>query len=354
MRAADARIATPTTTSEMRMRQLQLARRGLADRAFEIVETAAPAASPDHVRIRVRSIGLNFAEVMIRLGVMPNAPKLPFVPGWEVAGVVESGAGDFQPGDRVFALTDWGGYSEVVACAPSQVFRLPDDWSFDEGAAFAVCYLVAHQALVVMGGVRGGERILVHGAAGAIGQAVAQLARIHGCTVYGTASASKHERLRKLGVTPIDYRSTDFVAEIARLTDGRGVDLALDPIGGDHWKRSYATLAETGRLVTYAMHQPVGSGTRSLFRMVKSFFTAPRYSPIKLLDDGRGILGVNIGHLFRDPAFTTCRAWIAELLAHDGLRPAVGLALPFEDIAKAHDLMQRGQTTGKVVLRVAA
>ncbi len=338
------------------MRQIWIDRIGLAPRAIAIRQAPVPAPAPGEVRIRVRSIGLNFAEVMIRLGVMPNAPKLPVVLGWEVAGEIEVGAGELRAGDRVFALTDYGGYSEVVCCPAAHVFRLPDDWSYDEGAAFAVSYLVAYQALWVMGSVRGGEQILVHGAAGAIGQAVAQLARIHGCTVHGTASAGKHARLRELGVTPIDYKQQDFVAEVLRATGGRGADLVLDPIGGDHWKRSYAALAETGRLVTYAMHQHVGAGTRSLRRMVASFLRAPRFSPVKLLDDGRGVLGVNLGHLFRDPAFTTCRAWIDVLLGHaraGALRPHVGHALPFADAARAHELIQTGQTCGKVVLAVA-
>jgi NADPH:quinone reductase-like Zn-dependent oxidoreductase len=337
------------------MRQIWIDRIGLPDRAIAIRQAPVPTPGPGEVRIRVRSIGLNFSEIMIRLGAMPNAPKLPHVLGWEVAGEVEVGAGDLRPGDRVFALTDYGGYSEVVCCPASHVFRLPDDWSFDEGAAFAVSYLVAYQALWVMGSVRGGEHILVHGAAGAIGQAVAQLARIFGCHVHGTASAAKHARLRELGVAPIDYKRQDFVAEVLRATGGRGVDLVLDPIGGDHWKRSYAALAETGRLVTYAMHQHVGAGRRSLLRMIASFFRAPRFSPIQLLDDGRGVLGVNLGHLFREEAFATGRAWLEVLLAHaraGRLRPHVGHALPFDEAARAHELIQTGQTCGKVVLAV--
>jgi NADPH:quinone reductase-like Zn-dependent oxidoreductase len=339
------------------MRQIWVDRAGKAGEVMAIRHAPVPRPREGEVRIRVRSIGLNFAEVMIRLGVMPNAPKLPLVLGWEVAGTVEVGAGDLAPGDRVFALTDWGGYSEVVCCPAQHVFRLPDGWTFEEGAAFSVSYLVAYQALWAMGSVRGGEQILVHGAAGAIGQAVAQLARIWGCTVYGTASASKHDRLRALGVTPIDYRAVDFVAEISRLTNGRGVDLVLDPIGGAHWKRSYAALAETGRLITYAMHQHVGVGSRSILRMVRAFFGAPRFSPITLLDDGKGVLGVNLGHLFSDPAFRTCRAWIDVLLgfAREGkIRPAVGHAFPFEEAAKAHDLLQAGRSAGKVVLQVAS
>jgi synaptic vesicle membrane protein VAT-1 len=258
------------------MRQIWIDRVGTARDAMAIREAPVPEPRPGDVRIRVASIGLNFAEVMIRLGVMPNAPKLPLVLGWEVAGEIEVGSGDLREGDRVFAVTDYGGYSEVVCCPARQVFRIPEDWSFDEAAAFSVSYLVAFQSLWIMGSVRGGEHILVHGAAGAIGQAVAQLARIHGCTVYGSASAHKHDILRSLGVVPIDYKNTDFVAEVRKLTGGRGVDLVLDPIGGDNWKRSYAALAPTGRLITYAMHQPVGAGRRSLFRMVRSFFSAPR------------------------------------------------------------------------------
>ena len=193
---------------------------------LRVEERSDPPVGPGEVRIAVRAAGINFADTMARVGIYPDAPKPPCVLGYEVAGEVESvGDGVESPkvGDRVVAGVRFGGQAELVTVPADQVLPLPDRLSFEQGAAVPVNYATAYCALVVMAGVKPGERALIHAAAGGVGTAAVQIARHHGAEVFGTASASKHDAIRELGVAhPIDYRTLDFEQEVRRLTGGQG------------------------------------------------------------------------------------------------------------------------------------
>lgn len=342
-------IAQTSSEKEAAVRQIWLERVGAPDQ-LEIRRAPRREPAPGEVAVATRAVGVNFADVLIRLGVMPDGPTLPAVIGWELAGVVTRGAGELRPGDRVMGVTDYGAYADEVVAPAAQFVELPAGWSFEQGAAFPVSYLLAYEILWVMGSARPGTRVLVHGAAGAVGQAVAQIGRALGCELIGTASPEKHAVLRALGVTPIDRAA--FAAEAKKLTGGRGVDLVLDPIGGDHWRESYEALAPGGRLVAYGMHQPITAGGRSrpLLRMVRSFLRVPRFSMLKLLDEGKGVLGVNLNHVFDDP--DRMRQRFEQILALPGVSPAVGARFRFEDVREAHAFLQSGKSVGKVVLTV--
>ena len=203
--------------------------------ALELRETADPEPGRGQVRIRVHVAGLNFADVMAAQGLYPDAPKLPCVVGYEAAGVVEALGPETEGravGERVLALTHFGGHADVVCVPAEQVFGIPDGMSFEEAAAIPVNYITAHHMLFRIANVRPGERVLVHMAAGGVGMAVLQLCRaVDGLVVFGTASAAKHGALRAEGCThPIDYHTADYAAEIRRLTGGHGVDVILDPL----------------------------------------------------------------------------------------------------------------------------
>jgi len=210
--------------------------------ALEVRETADPEPGPGQVRIGVRAAGLNFAEVMAAQGLYPDAPKPPCVVGYEVAGVIDApgdGAQGYAAGQRVLALTRFGGHADVVCVPAGQVLPMPDAMSFEEAAAMPVNYLTAYHMLFRVAGVRPGERVLVHMAAGGVGTAVLQLCRtVDDLEVFGTASAAKHDTLRAEGCAhPIDYHATDYAAEVRRLTQGEGVDIVLDPLGGHDWRK---------------------------------------------------------------------------------------------------------------------
>jgi NADPH:quinone reductase-like Zn-dependent oxidoreductase len=337
------------------MRQVWITRTGPPE-VLELREAPDPAPQAGEVQIRVRVIGINFADIMARLGLYPDAPKLPAVVGYEVAGDIGAvGRGtDRSVGERVFALTRFGGYSDVVCVPSSQAVTLPEAMSYEAGAAIPVNYLTAYQMLVQMGSLKRGERVLVHSAAGGVGLAAIDLCRIYDAEVIGTASASKHTLLRERGVSQlIDYNTQDYEAEVKRLTAGRGVHIVLDAMGGAHWKKGYRCLAPTGRLVMFGLSNAATGKTRSLASVLKTLLGTPFFSfpPPRLINDNRALIGVNLGHMWNETELLT--SWLTQILAWHAegkIRPTVGSRFPLAEAAAAHHYIQDRKNVGKVVL----
>ena len=222
------------------MRQIWIPRAGPPE-VLEIREAPDPQPGPGQVRIRVEAAGINFADIMGRMGLYPDLPPMPVVVGYEVAGRVDaagSGARGDWVGRDVLAMTRFGGYSDTLCAPESQVFERPSEMDARRGAALPVNYLTAYQLIEVMGGLRAGETMLVHSAGGGVGIAAIQLAQRIGARVIGTASASKHDFLKSLGVDHcIDYTREDFEARVREITDGRGVELILDAVGGASFRK---------------------------------------------------------------------------------------------------------------------
>ena len=247
---------------------------------LQVQERPDPAVGPGEVRIAVRAAGINFADTMARVGLYPDAPKPPCVLGYEVAGEVESvgegvervrrSATGSSPAPASAARPSW---SRVPA---AQVLPLPERLSFEQGAAFPVNYGTAYAALIVMGGLREGDRVLIHAAAGGVGISATQIARNVGAEIFGTASPAKHEAIRAQGVThAIDYRSQDFEAEVMRITDGEGVDLIIDALGPTSFRKDYRLLRSGGRLVMYGLSENSDGGVRNLPATLKSLAKMP-------------------------------------------------------------------------------
>src|SRR3954449_4707854 len=232
------------------MRAAVLPRHGGPD-VFEIQDRPEPAIAPGRVRVRVRAAGINFADLMARQGLYPDAPDLPAVLGYEVAGEVEDvgdGVDAFEKGDKVIGWCRFGGYAELVSARARDLSPLPAGWSFEEGAAFPVVYGTAYASLVSFGNLRAGERLLIQAAAGGVGIAATQIGKLLGAEIYGTASPSKHDAIRQFGVQhPIDYRDKDFAAEVQRISgEPAPLDLIVDGIGAASWKAGYNLLRPGG------------------------------------------------------------------------------------------------------------
>ena len=342
------------------MKQVWIPRTG-GPEVLEVREAPDPVPGPGQVRIAVEAAGVNFADVLARQGLYPDAPKPPAVVGYEVAGTVDAvgeGVEGFAVGDPVLALVRFGGYSSLVVSPTDAVFRRPEGMTAEAGAALPVTYLTGCQMMVVMGSVRhaqelGGRRmrVLVHGASGGVGTAAADLGKIYGAELFGTASPSKHAYVRERGYAhAIDYRNADWVAEVRALTDGGGVDLVLDPIGGRHWARSLDVLAPTGRVVLFGISEVAGKGKPGMLRMALGI-PWRRMNPIALINRNHGVLGVNLGHLWRERERVA--EWMRKLFAYyerGQLRPFVDRAFPFERAAEAHAYLEGRQNRGKVVL----
>jgi NADPH:quinone reductase-like Zn-dependent oxidoreductase len=337
------------------MRAVWIPRSG-GPEVLEVRESPDPVPGPGEVRVRVRAAGLNFAEIMARMGLYPDGPRLPAIPGHEASGVVDAvgpGVEAVAPGERVLALVRSGAQADVVVAPAAQVVRMPDGMGFDEGAALPVNYLTAFHALFALGHLRPGQSVLVHMAAGGVGIAALQLARtVPGVTVLGTASAAKHEALRAEGCAhPIDRRTVDYEAEVRRLTAGRGVDLILDALGGADWRKGYRLLAPAGMLVACGFANLAGGERRSLVRVARQLLAVPRFSPVALMNDNRGVAGVNLGHLWGEGALLRGELEaLLDLHARGAIRPRIDSTFPFERAADAHRRLQGRLNVGKVLL----
>ena len=336
------------------MRQVVTTRNGGTE-VLEVQEAPDPTPAADEVVVAVKAAGLNFADILARQGLYPDGPKKPCVMGYEVAGNIESvGAGVDKEliGVPVVAMTRFLGQSEKVVVKESQLFEKPESLSFEEAAAVPVNYLTAYALLIAMGGLRKGESVLIHNAGGGVGLAALDIAKHIGATTYGTASPGKHEFLRERGLDhPIDYRNQDWFPALKQLTNGRGVELIIDPIGGGHWKKSYAALRSTGRLGMFGVSAASANGVAGKLKLVKAALQMPRFHPIGLLNKNRGVFGLNLGHMWHEPE--KIADWVQELMrgiADGWIRPHVDKSFPFAQAGEAHAYMESRRNIGKVVL----
>jgi NADPH:quinone reductase-like Zn-dependent oxidoreductase len=336
------------------MRALWTTRIGRPE-TLEVRETPDPEPGPKQVRVRVHAAGLNFADVMARQGLYPDAPKLPAILGYECAGVIDAVGGevhDFAPSQRVMAFTRFGGQSDCVCVDTAYVFRIPDQLSFEHAAALPVSYLTAYHMIFNVARVRPGDHVLVHMAAGGAGTAALQLCRSIGSVVtYGTASSSKHDYVREHGCThPIDYHTQDYVAEVRRLSEGRGVSYVLDALGGGDWKKGYSLLRPGGLLVAFGFANMNKGNSRQLLHVASQALRVPLYTPMKLMGENRGVAGVNMGHMWEETALLGDAAQqIIALYARGKIAPHVHATFRFDQAAEAHRLLESGRSLGKII-----
>ena len=312
-------------------------------------ELPDPRPGPQDVRIQVAAAGVNFADVMARVGLYPDAPKPPSVLGYEVAGTVVELGREVQGvvhGQRVIAGTRFDGYAEQVVVPATEVVPLPSGLSFEQGAAIPVSYSTAWASLVEYGGLRAGQRVLIHAAAGGVGIAATQLAKHRGAEVYGTASPFKHDATREHGVDhPVDYTQRGWEKQVPKL------DLVLDAIGGRSFRTSYDLLRPGGRLVAAGASAVISGERRSLVTALRTVLRMPRFNLIKQMSESKSVIGLNMLTLWDDRK--TLQPWIAPLRAlmeEDVIRPVVAAAFPFERAPDAHRMLVERRNVGKVVL----
>jgi NADPH:quinone reductase-like Zn-dependent oxidoreductase len=328
---------------------------------LQVQERPDPPVGAGEARIAVKAAGINFADTMARIGMYPDAPKLPCVLGYEVAGDVESvgeGVEGLAAGDRVIAGTRFNGQAELVTVPAEQVIPMPGGVSYEEGAAFPVNYGTAYAALVIMGGLKADERVLIHAAAGGVGIAATQIAKAIGADIFGTASGSKHDAIRKQGVDhPIDYRATDFEDEVRRLTQDEGVDVIMDALGPTSFRKDYRLLRQGGRLIMYgASELQTGSGKRDLLGAVRSLTrmptaTMPWWKSIGVMNENKGVFGLNMLSWWdREGGLDRVTEPLLEAFGKGELKPVVAEAFPFDRAPDAHRFIEERRNIGKVVL----
>ena len=336
------------------MRQIVTTANGDID-VLKVQEKPDPTPGDDEVVIRVRAAGLNFADILARQGLYPDGPPKPCVMGYEVSGVVDSVGKDVNisfVGKSVVAMTRFGGQSEMIAVKATQMFEKPEKLTFEQAAAIPVNYLTAYALLVVMGSLHEGESILIHNAGGGVGLAALDIAQKIGAVTYGTASPGKHKFLTDRGLDhPIDYRKQDWQPQLMQLTNGRGVDLIIDPIGGSHFKKSYNALRHTGRLGMFGVSSGSANGLSGKLKMLQAAIQMPRFHPLGLFNKNRGVFGLNLGHMWHEPEKVAL--WMRDILRgvdEEWIRPHVDQAFSFAEVGKAHRRLEERKNIGKVML----
>ena len=336
------------------MRQVWIPKIGEPE-VLELREVPDPEPKDGQVRVRVKASGINFADILARMGLYPDSPKLPTVVGYEVAGVVDGvgkGVDGVRDGDRVVCLTRFGGYSDVICVQEASARLISENLDYEGAASIPVNYLTAWLMLVRLGNVRAGERVLVHACAGGVGLSAVQICRHFGAEVIGTASPGKHQRLLDMGVSAcIDYRTQDFEEEVKRITEGRGVDIALDAVGGESFRKSYKSLADLGRLFVFGVSSLAPGTKRSWISTLTGLSKMGAFKPLQLMSHNKGVYGVNIGHLWnRADELAEMLGEVLDLFANGTFKPTVDRTFPFSEAASAHRYIQERKNFGKVVL----
>lgn len=318
--------------------------------------TGAMVPAAGEVRIRVHACGLNFAELMARQGLYDCLPKKPpVVLGMECAGEVDAvgeGVEDRNVGDRVLVVNRGGLWQSLVCVAATKTFIMPDEMSFEEGAAIPVNYITAYMMLFDFANLREGKSVLLHMAAGGVGIAATQLCKtVPNVTLFGTASACKHDIIREQGVThPIDYRTLDYVAEVRKISP-KGVDIVLDPLGGSDNAKNYNLLKPMGKMVIYgAANFSTGEKT-SVFSLAKNWLRSFNVSAMQLLRSNRAVSGYHLGYL--DEEVELVRSVVNSLLdlyRQGHIKPHIDSTWAFEKVGDAMRQMHERKNIGKVIL----
>lgn len=334
------------------MRAVVITRHG-GPEVLKVQERPDPPLGRGDVRIEVAAAGINFADVMARIGIYPDAPKPPCVVGYEVGGTIlelgeeaSSAAHPLSRGQRVLAGTKFEGYASQVVVPAGDVVALPDELTFEQGAAIPVNYATAWAGLIGYGNLQPGERVLVHSAGGGVGIAATQIAKRLGAEVYGTASPAKHARIAELGVDhPLDYTKGGWERGLPKF------DLIMDAVGGSSLRRSYGQLRAGGRLVAFGASAAVSGEKRNLVSGLGTLLRMPRFNMVKQISESKAVIGLNMLSLWKDRG--SLAPWIdplRELMDNGTIQPVVAGAFSFEEAGEAQRMITERRNVGKVVL----
>ncbi|CAG5906024.1 unnamed protein product [Menidia menidia] len=321
---------------------------------LQVKELQQPRLKPRELLVRVRACGLNFAELLGRQGMYELLPSPPVTMGMEGSGVVEAVGEDVKDrkvGDRVIAMSRSGMWQELVVVPSDRTFPIPDEMSFEEAAALPINYMTAYLMLFEMANLRPGKSVLIHMAAGGVGIAATQLCQtVQDVTIFGTASASKHETIVQGGVAhPIDYRTKDYVAEIRKISP-KGVDIVLDPLGGSDTQKGFGLLKPMGMLIVFGAANCVTGQKKNFLAMAKTWYHQLSLSTFKLMQTNKAIAGFHLGHVTNDELLSSTMSKLLDLYKQGKIKPHIDSSFHFEEVAEAMKRMHERQNIGKVIL----
>jgi len=322
---------------------------------LELRDTDIPTLGDNEVLIKVRAAGVNFADLMIRKGLYPEAPPLPLIPGYEISGSIVNTGKNIQREllDRpVVAFTRFGGYSEYVTVPTGRFFPMPGSLSYESAAGLPVAYCTAYALIFVMGSLRSGDKLLIHNAGGAVGLAAFNLARQIGASVYGTAGSYKHAFLKAQGFTEVfDYNHRSWGRNALDSIQGKGFDLIIDPVGGSSWKKSYKLLGSGGRLGMYGISSACEKKGHCIFKLLQTVFQMPFFHSLGLVNGNRGVFGVNMARFWSEPEkIGEWMNYILSGIADGWIVPHIDRFFPFSEADKAHQYIESRKNIGKIIL----
>jgi NADPH:quinone reductase-like Zn-dependent oxidoreductase len=335
---------------------IQLVKVGTPEEAFRFIELTRSPLKPDHVRIRVEAFGLNFADVLQRQGLYPEAPKLPYIPGYEVVGeVIEVGSRvqELKVGDRVTSGCQFSGYAREVVVPETYAWKIKAKMDAASALSLVTQGQTAVHLFEFLFHIYPQDRVLVHAGASGVGILLCQLALHRGCEVIATCgSETKAQHLKAMGVQHvINYRQEDFVVAFKKKFPKQRVDVVFDSLGGSTFRRSLGLLGAGGRIATYGLAEAAGS-KRGKLALLKAAIASGIYSPLTLLSGSKTIATANLLPLVRYKTYMSLAAYhrTHERYLEGILKPAVGANLPASDIAQAHRLVEERNTVGKIAL----
>ncbi len=353
-------VASGGGPPESSYRQILITEAGDPEVLRLVESSPLPEPGPGDVRLRVLTASASFTDVMVRKGLYPGVDDtLPYPPGYDLVGVVDAlgeGVDTVRVGDRVADLTVWGAYTEYAIRPAASVVPVPDGLPADEAVVLVLSYLTAYQMLHRVAEVTEGQTVLIHGASGAVGTALAQLGKSAGLTMYGTASAAKQDYVRELGVVPIDYRTEDFVERVMTATDGRGVDVAFDAIGVENFARSYSVLSPGGLLVKYGLYEASleeSSRWAIGLQFLRVLWQQKRWDWFPEQDKRVSFYSIQDEREAHPDWFREDLAALFALALKENIDPHIWRHMPLEEAAEAHRLIEAGEVRGKIVLQVA-
>ncbi len=336
------------------MKAAVLVRKGDPAKAFEIREVPTPKIKESEVLIKVEGFGLNFADVMARQGLYADAPPMPSILGYDVTGLVTEVAPDvthLKVGDRVTAMTRFGGYAEYVAAMAMGTAKIADSVPVGEATALTTQYCTAYYAAAEVINLHEGDRVLIHSAAGGVGTALLQYAKYKNCEIFATAgSEAKVKFLTESGVHhAINYSTTDFEKEVFRLTNGQGVDVIFDAVGGSSVKKGFRSLAPGGRIVCYGAS---GISDKNIFGKISTLLGFGFYHPLQFMTSSKAIIGVNMLRIADNKPTTLkrCLDNVVKLYEQGVFKPVVGKVYPISQLGEAHSFLESRRSSGKITV----
>ncbi len=335
----------------MKYKKAIISKFGGAEFLKTIEEDQLPEPKANEVRIKVLHSCVNFTDIMIRKGKYPDVKeKPPFSPGYDMVGIVDkvgTNIKDFKTGQKVADMTVIGAHAEYICLPEEQPVLLPEGVDPKEAVCVVLSYMTAYQMLHRIANIKEGQKILVHGAGGAVGTALLQLGKLHGLEMYGTASKSKHGLIYENDAIPIDYRNEDFVERIKSET-GNGVDAVFDPIGGKNFKKSLKSLNKGGKMVAYGFYNAVMEKGAS----VPLDFL--RLIAWNILPNGKSTVFYSIGAMRKKHPewFKEDLISLFHLLAENKIKPVIAEQINLNDIPKAHRKIENAEVIGKIIVNI--